>query len=66
MTNFYDLLTQIRQRATLYLSRYSIFEFQTFYNGYQFARQDANLPVTAEEIEFEMFLDWIRIGTIKR
>ena len=60
MTSFYDLLNQIRCRPTLYLSRYSIFEFQTFYQAYQFARQDADLPITAEALEFETFLDWIR------
>lgn len=56
---FSDLLEEIKQRPTLYLPRYSIFDLQAFYNGYIVAlRQSGNSNI--HEIEFDEFLDWIR------
>ncbi len=60
MNGLYQLLKQIEERPTFYLSRYSIFDLQSFYYGYCFAKLEFNLPETAEEKEFEEFLEWIR------
>jgi Trp operon repressor len=60
MMSFSDLLLEIKKRPTLYLSRYSIFDFQSFYYGYDLARNQLNLPKTSSEQDFEEFLSWIR------
>lgn len=60
MESFYNLLQEIRKKPTLYLSRYSIFDFQSFYFGYYIARHQAGILETEEELRFEEFLQWIR------
>ena len=60
MISFSDLLPQIKKRPTLYLSRYSIFDFQSFYYGYDFARNQLELPKSEKDQEFEQFLSWLR------
>ncbi|AFZ28094.1 hypothetical protein Cylst_6126 [Cylindrospermum stagnale PCC 7417] len=60
MDIFYHLLQEIRKRPTLYLSRQSIFDFQSFYFGYNFSRRQIGIPETDEELEFEEFLQWVR------
>ncbi len=39
MLNFYDLLQEIKKRPTLYLAKYSIFDFQSFYHGYELRKR---------------------------
>jgi hypothetical protein len=58
--SFSDLLPQIKKRPTLYLSRYSIFDFQSFYYGYDLARNQQKLPKSEKDLEFEEFLSWLR------
>ncbi len=60
MGNFVDILKAIEKRPTLYLSRHSIFDFQSFYYGYTLARQELGLVKTEQEREFEEFLSWVR------
>jgi hypothetical protein len=60
MGGFSDLLPEIKKRPTLYLSRYSIFDFQSFYYGYDLARNQIGVPKTDQEREFEEFLLWVR------
>lgn len=60
MESFAELLPEIKKRPTLYLSRYSIFDFQSFYYGYDLARNQLGLPKTEPDKEFEEFLSWIR------
>ncbi len=60
MQNFYDLLQKIRRRPALYLGRHSIFNLQAFLDGYYFARRELDVPLTAQEIEFQEFLKWLR------
>ncbi|RCJ34359.1 hypothetical protein A6770_40870 [Nostoc minutum NIES-26] len=60
MDSFYTLLQEIKKRPTLYLSRRSIFDFQSFYFGYNFSRRQLGIPETHEELEFEEFLQWVR------
>ncbi|MDY7005159.1 MAG: hypothetical protein SWX82_14775 [Cyanobacteriota bacterium] len=60
MLNFSDLLPEIKKRPTLYLSRYSIFDFQSFYYGYDLARNQLGLPRSEKDQQFEEFLLWLR------
>ena len=60
MGNFVEILKAIEKRPTLYLSRHSIFDFQSFYYGYTLARQELGLAETEQEQEFEDFLSWVR------
>ncbi len=58
--HFSDLLPEIKKRPTLYLSRYSIFDFQSFYYGYGLAINQLGLPKDSKQQEFEEFLSWVR------
>lgn len=58
--DFYELLDEIRKRPTLYLPRYSIFDLQAFYYGYDFARRRSNVAKLEEDVRFGEFLDWLR------
>ena len=60
MISFSDLLPEIKKRPTLYLSRYSIFDFQSFYYGYALASNQLGLQKAEKDCEFEEFLSWIR------
>jgi hypothetical protein len=60
MKDFYDVLQSIRQRPALYLGQNSIFSLQAFLDGYYFARRDLDVPLTAQEEEFQTFLQWMR------
>lgn len=60
MGSFSDLLLEIKKRPTLYLSRYSIFDFQSFYYGYDLAINQLGLPKDEKNQEFEEFLSWVR------
>ncbi|NER22093.1 MAG: hypothetical protein F6J96_15620 [Symploca sp. SIO1C2] len=60
MESFVDLLPEIKKRPTLYLSRYSIFDFQSFYYGYDLARNQLGLPKSEQDQAFEEFLSWLR------
>ncbi len=57
--DFYQLLQNIRKRPTLYLSRCSIIDLQTFCNAYQLARRDLEIPESNQEKEFAEFLPWL-------
>ncbi|MGL5191980.1 MAG: hypothetical protein ACRC8Y_00050 [Chroococcales cyanobacterium] len=60
MGSFAELLPEIKKRPTLYLSRHSIFDFQSFYYGYDLARNRSGIPQTEPDREFEAFLSWVR------
>ncbi|NEP57992.1 MAG: hypothetical protein F6K31_13370 [Symploca sp. SIO2G7] len=60
MGSFSDLLPEIKKRPTLYLSRYSIFDFQSFYYGYDLAKNQLGLPKSEQDQKFEEFLSWVR------
>lgn len=60
MISFADLLPEIKKRPTLYLSRYSIFDFQSFYYGYDLARNQIGLPKSEGDQKFEDFLISVR------
>jgi hypothetical protein len=58
--DFYQLLQNIRKRPTLYLSRCSIVDLQTFCNAYQLSRRDLDIPESDQEKEFLEFSSWLR------
>ncbi len=60
MNNFIEIFEQIKRRPTLFLSRKSIFDFQSFYYGYGLAKQQFNLQKTEEDLKFDNFLLWLR------
>ena len=60
MISFAELLPEIKKRPTLYLSRYSIFDFQSFYYGYDLARNQIGVPKTESDKKFENFLISVR------
>ena len=60
MDNLYKLLQKIKKRPAMYLGKNSIFSLQAFLDGYYFARREIGIPLTAEETEFQTFLQWIR------
>ena len=60
MISFPDLLPEIKRRPTLYLSRYSIFDFQSFYYGYDLAKNQIGANKTESDKEFENFLISVR------
>ncbi|NET02478.1 MAG: hypothetical protein F6K61_18310 [Sphaerospermopsis sp. SIO1G1] len=60
MDNLYKLLEKIKKRPAIYLGKTSIFSLQSFLDGYYFARREIGISLTAEETEFQDFLQWIR------
>lgn len=57
MGSFAELLPKIKKRPTLYLSRHSIFDFQSFYYGYDLALNQSGMEA---DRDFEAFLSWVR------
>jgi len=62
MDDFYTLLQKVQKRPALYLGHKSIFSLQAFLDGYYCARRELETPLTAQELEFQEFLQWIRKG----
>jgi hypothetical protein len=60
MNDLYDLLHKIQKRPTVYLGRHSIFNLQAFLDGYYLARRELGVPLTEQEQEFQVFLQWLR------
>jgi hypothetical protein len=58
--SFNKLINEIRRKPALYLSRNTIFDFNSFLLGYQVARIELGFPETEEERDFYVFLDYIR------
>ncbi|MGK7900340.1 MAG: hypothetical protein AB4352_02800, partial [Hormoscilla sp.] len=59
MSSFYEMLTNIKQRPSMYLGRQSLSHLQVFLDGYSLARREMELPISEEEREFEEFQEWI-------
>jgi hypothetical protein len=60
MTDLYQLLKKIEKRPSLYIGKKSIFNLQSFLDGYYFARRELQIPLSQQEDEFQDFLQWIR------
>lgn len=55
----YSLLQRIEERPGMYLGRRSIIRLRMLLAGYSLARRELNLPITAQEKEFDRFQAWI-------
>lgn len=60
MIDLYDLLHQIQAKPGLYIGVPSISNLYMFLNGYQFARRQLELPLSAQEQEFRAFQPWLQ------
>jgi len=60
MGEFYDLLKQIQQKPGLYLGQPSISQLYMFLQGYNFARRQLNIPLSADELQFREFQPWLQ------
>lgn len=60
MSNFYQLISKIEKRPSMYLGRPSISNLRSFLSGYIFARRELDLSPTSEEKEFSEFQSWIK------
>jgi hypothetical protein len=60
MNDYYDLLQQIQKKPGLYIGGPSISSLYMFLTGYQFARRQLNIPLSAQEREFREFQPWLQ------
>ncbi len=60
MIDLYDLLHQIQAKPGLYIGAPSLSNLYMFLNGYQFARRQMELPLSAQEQEFRAFQPWLQ------
>jgi hypothetical protein len=60
MNSFYQLISNIERRPSMYLGKSSITNLRSFLSGYIFARRELDLPPTLEETKFSKFQEWIK------
>ena len=61
MPNLFELLDQIKADPGLYLGRSAVTDLFIFLNGYEFARSQMNIELTAEEEHFyDQFQPWLQ------
>lgn len=60
MSSFYQLISNIEKRPSMYLGKPSISNLRSFLSGYIFARRELKQPQTQEEKEFSEFQDWVK------
>jgi hypothetical protein len=60
MNDYYDLLQQIQKKPGLYIGSSSISSLYMFLTGYQFARRQLSIPLSAQEREFREFQPWLQ------
>lgn len=61
MSDLYDLLKKIEKRTPMYIGGGSIFQLESFINGYVMARSELNVPATDRENDFfENFHNWLQ------
>jgi len=60
MNDYYELLQQIQKKPGLYIGNSSISSLYMFLTGYQFARRQLNIPLSAQEREFREFQPWLQ------
>lgn len=60
MNDYYDLLQQIQKKPGLYIGGPSISGLYMFLTGYQFARRQLSIPLSAQEREFREFQPWLQ------
>lgn len=60
MSTFYQLISNIERRPSMYLGKPSISNLRSFLSGYIFARRELSQPQTLEEKNFSEFQAWIK------
>lgn len=60
MSNFYQLISKIKRRPSMYLGKPAISNLRSFLSGYILARRELDIPQTQEEREFSEFQFWIQ------
>ncbi|MEX0269821.1 hypothetical protein AB3R30_11800 [Leptolyngbyaceae cyanobacterium UHCC 1019] len=60
MSNFYQLISKIKRRPSMYLGKPAISNLRSFLSGYILARRELDIPQTQEEKEFSEFQFWIK------
>ena len=60
MSNFYQLISKIKRRPSMYLGKPAITNLRSFLSGYILARRELDIPQTQEEKEFSEFQFWIQ------
>lgn len=60
MNSYHEFLQQIQKKPGLYIGNASISNLYMFLTGYQFARRQLNVPISAEEQEFQRFQPWLQ------
>ena len=61
MSQFYEILAQIKNQPTQYLGQTSLPHLFVFLKGYKIARRDLGITITSEEQEFYGdFQPWIQ------
>ncbi len=60
MSGYNDFLQQIKKKPGLYIGNPFISNLYMFLNGYQFARRQLNIPISAEEKAFQQFQPWLQ------
>lgn len=61
MPDLFELLNQIKTTPGLYLGRPAVTDLFIFLNGYEFARSQFNIELTAQEEQFyDEFQPWLQ------
>lgn len=60
MSNFYQLISKIKRRPSMYLGKPAISNLRSFLSGYILARRELDITQTQEEKEFSEFQFWIQ------
>ncbi|AFZ28096.1 hypothetical protein Cylst_6128 [Cylindrospermum stagnale PCC 7417] len=58
--DFYDFLKRLRQRPAMYLGTSSITRLYMLLKGYDYARREAGVTLTAQEQDFLQFQEWVQ------
>jgi hypothetical protein len=61
MSDLYDMFDEIRKRPEVNLGgRSSIYDIQSFYLGFSYARIELGLEESVQEKDFLLFNDWVK------
>ena len=60
MHDLYDLLYAIKEKPAMYLGTPSVSSLFMFLIGYNFARREQGIPITAQEQTFLEFQPWLQ------
>jgi hypothetical protein len=60
MRDLYDFLYTIKEKPAMYLGSPSVSSLFIFLVGYNFARREQGIPMTAQEQKFLEFQPWLQ------